>query len=112
MPSYREELIAYAEEQTRLHRLAKDASAKPTAHRERAKPLDQQIQEFMRSTPPALLHRPWSMSELVARLSGKYRDRPHAQQVGQSLRRLAWTRVRRWEKGFDGTRLWIPPMGR
>lgn len=108
--TYRDELIAYAAEQTRLHRLAKESSAQPTAHRERAKPLDQQIQEFMRSTPPALLQRPWSMSELVARLSGKYRDRPHSQQVGQSLRRLAWTTVRRWGKGFDGTRLWLPPL--
>lgn len=107
--TYHDELIAYTEEQSRLRRLAKESTVQPTAHRERAKPLDQQIQEFMRATPPALLQRPWSMSELVARLSGKYRDRPHPQLVGHSLRRLAWTRVRRWDKGFDGTRLWLPP---
>jgi hypothetical protein len=73
------------------------------------KPLDVQIVELMRTLPPSLRERPWSMAELVARLSGKYRDRPHAQNVSAALLRLSWRRERRYSSGFGGLRVWIPP---
>ena len=73
------------------------------------KPLTDQIIELMKSTPPQLLNRPWSMAELVARLDGKYRDRPHAQNVGQALSIIGWNYRRYWTKGFNGARLWTPP---
>ena len=62
------------------------------------KPLTEQITELMQSLPYALKNKPWSMQELVSRLDGKYRDRPHAQLVGIALSR--WVGQ---EKGF-GTR--------
>ncbi len=71
------------------------------------KPLDQQIIELMRSLPPQLRDRPWSMAELVQRLHGKFRDRPHGQQVGQALLKLGWRKERRWERGWDGARVWV-----
>ncbi len=73
------------------------------------KSLTEQIEELMISLPPQILNRPWSMTELVLRLNGKYRDRPHAQHVGDALRKLGWKRDRYWIKGYDGVRLWIPP---
>ena len=51
----------------------------------RNKPLTEQISELMLTLPPQLRDRPWSMAELVARLTGKYRDRPHTQHVGMAL---------------------------
>jgi hypothetical protein len=73
------------------------------------KSLDDQVTELMRSLPPQLRDRPWSMAELVQRLQGKYRARPHGQQVGQALLRLGWRKERRWERGFDGARVWLQP---
>ena len=72
-------------------------------------PLTKQITELMQSMPPMILNRPWSMSELVLRLDGAYRDRPHAQNVGDALRKLGWKRDRYWGNGYNGVRLWLPP---
>ena len=49
------------------------------------------------------------MAELVARLDGKYRDRPHPQDVGQALRKIGWNYGRYWGKGYNGVRVWLPP---
>ncbi len=95
---YIRQLRAQAESQNNLH---------ISRRNRRAQPLDQQIVDLMSALPPQLRNRPWSMAELIQRLSGKYRDRPHAQKVGEALRRLGWRRERRWEKGFDGARIWI-----
>lgn len=73
------------------------------------KPLTEQITELMQSLPHALKNKPWSMQELVSRLDGKYRDRPHAQLVGIALRQMGWTRKRLWNTQYQGVRLWIPP---
>ena len=73
------------------------------------KPLTEQITELMQSLPYALKNKPWSMQELVSRLDGKYRDRPHAQLVGIALKELGWSRKRLWNTDYQGVRLWIPP---
>jgi hypothetical protein len=111
--NYLRHMGEYTNEQSRLYSLKQEADAKAKLAAsiqtiKRTKPLDQQITELMRTLPPQLRDRPWSMTELVQRLTGKYRDRPHAQNVGEALRRLGWQRERRWEKGFDGVRVWIP----
>ena len=72
------------------------------------KPLTLQIEELMRSLPPALQNRSWAMDDLVGRLQGRYRDRPHAAGVGQALRALGWVRVRDWSAAGGGRRLWNP----
>lgn len=96
--SYMEELRHIAVEQNRLHMVKQIKNTKG---------LDIQLTELMSSLPPQLRDRPWSMAELVCRLQGKYRDRPHAQQVGDALRRLGWQRLRLYGKGFDGVRVWV-----
>ncbi len=101
MQNYLEQFNARAEQQSQP--IKADTQQRPF------KPLTDQISDLMKSMPPSMLNRPWSMSELVLRLEGKYRDRPHAQQVGDALKVLGWQRVRYWARGYDGVRLWLPP---
>jgi hypothetical protein len=75
------------------------------------KPLDQQIEELMRSLPPAQRDRPWSMDELVIRLKGRYRRHPHAKDVGAALRRLGWQQRRDWSVEGAGRRIWAYFVG-
>ncbi len=104
-----------ADESRRIGNLEREAQAVNQLDKQRdlarrTKPLTEQIEELMRSLPPQLRDRPWSMTDLVCRLRGKYRDRPHAQHVGIALRSLSWRSERRWGNGFDGVRVWIPPV--
>lgn len=111
--TYLEELNAEADKRNCLHQLKMEAEAKAKLATsiqtiKRTKPLTDQITELMASLPPSLRDRPWSMAELTSRLQGKYRDRPHAQRVGQTLKQLGWRRVRLYGNGFDGARVWVP----
>lgn len=111
--TYLEELNAEAEKRNCLHQLKMEAEAKAKLATsiqtiKRTKPLSEQISELMASLPPSIRDRPWSMAELTARLQGKYRDRPHPQQVGEALRMLRWRRVRLYGEGFCGVRVWVP----
>lgn len=73
------------------------------------KPLTNQISDFIKTLPPSLINKPWTMAELVARLDGKYRAKPHPQKVAEALRILGWKRLRCWKKGYNGVRLWFLP---
>ena len=108
MQNYEEKVSTYINEQTRLCQ-NKTENIKPATQVRNAQPLKEQITELMHTLPRQLLNRPWSMSDLVLRLNGKYRDKPHAKQVGEALRALGWKRVRYWCIGYDGARLWLPP---
>ena len=111
MSAYIAQLRRDVEEQNRIHQLkAEAATSKLHQHERRNKPLTEQIENLMRTLPPQLRDRPWSMAELVSRLQGKYRDRPHTQHVGIALRQLQWKRLRLYSNGYDGVRLWVPPQ--
>ena len=71
--------------------------------------LTEQIEALMRTLPPNQRNRPWSMDELVARLSGRYNANPSAGEVGQALRELSWIRQRDWSKNGEGRRVWCSP---
>lgn len=71
-------------------------------------PLTEQIEALMRSLPPVQRDRPWSMDELVARLQGRYHERPSAGDVGIALRKIGWTRIRDWSDDGEGRRIWRP----
>ena len=110
MTAYIAQLNKSVEEENRIHQFRAEAETIKLIQKERlAKPLTEQIEELMRTLPPQLRVRPWSMAELVVRLQGKYRDRPHTQHVGIALKQLGWTRIRLYGKGYDGARLWLPP---
>jgi hypothetical protein len=108
------EIAAEGEERRRLRKEIETKKlqlelASLSASPKSVKPLDDQIVELMRTLPPQLRDRPWSMAELVQRLTGKYRDRPHAQCVSAALLRRGWRKERRYGQGYEGRRLWWPP---
>lgn len=72
-------------------------------------PLTFQIEALMRCLPPVQRDRPWSMEELVARLSGRFTARPHPMHVGQALWALGWTTRRDWTRDGGGRRMWLRP---
>ena len=107
---YIAELKAASEEDNRRHAAETAASRK---HLRNAlgnlTPLTDQIEDLMASLPPAQRDRPWSMPDLVGRLEGRYRDRPHPANVGQALRALGWVQQRDWSAAGGGRRVWLPP---
>lgn len=104
LKSYISGLKALAEEESNKQKAEQDLRPLPTR---KVLPLTLQIEELMRSLPPALRDRPWSMVDLVGRLQGQYRARPHAAGVGQSLRALGFIRVRDWSVAGGGRRVWL-----
>jgi len=72
-------------------------------------PLEIQIQQLMASLPETIRTRDWNMDDLIARLSGKYRARPHAMKVAGALRKLGLTRYRDYTREGEGRRMWRHP---
>lgn len=69
--------------------------------------LDVQIQRLLATMTPAQRQRPFSMAELLPRLSGKYKGLPHPMLVGAALRRLNFRSVRDWSVAGRGARVWV-----
>lgn len=92
-----------------LRHAAADAATRRTASKPDAPTLDAQIESLTATLPAAVLHRPWSLDELIPRLEGKYRPRPASRSVAQALRRLGWRQERCWKKSGLNRRLWLPP---
>lgn len=86
---------------------AAQTSAKPAAPE--FTPLETQIQQLMAALPENQRQRAWTMADLIARLSGKYRRNPHAMQVGAALRRLGWSQHRDYSRAGAGARVWRHP---
>lgn len=89
--------------------LAKCGAVKPQPAVKAVPPLTDQIRELMNGLPAAVRARPWAILDIVNRLEGRYRQRPHAQGVGQALRRLGWVRTRPEGASGQSARLWVPP---
>ena len=82
-------------------------SAEERKKLQRSKPLELQIREYIDSLPPFLRESPITMAEIVNQLTGRYRDRPHAQHVGAALRSLGYRPKRLWGRMGEGRRVWI-----
>ena len=106
---YIAELKALTEEDNRHH--AAEEAAASRKHLRSAlgnlTPLTDQIEDLMASLPPAQRDRDWAMADLVGRLQGRYRDRPHPANVGQALRALGWAQQRDWSAAGGGRRVWV-----
>jgi hypothetical protein len=69
-------------------------------------PLDERLKKLLAKTPLAEQRKGLSFGLLSASLRGGQREHAHVGELGASLRRLGFMRVRRWE-GPDGFRaLW------
>ncbi len=107
MRSYIERLRQQAEDVQRASRAEAEARRHPPIKGVLCNiPLTEQIESLMRTLPPAQRDRAWSMDDLVARLNGRYRVRPHPKNVGDALRQLGWTRQRDWTAEGGGRRVW------
>jgi hypothetical protein len=96
---------------TYLDELRNAAAQAAQSHRAPPPPvdLDRQIQALMDALPDAVRNRPWSLSELVPRLRGKYNDRPAQRDIAAALHRLGWVQQRRWTRAARNCRVWLPP---
>ena len=73
-------------------------------------PLSQQISQLLVSLPESQRNREWRIVDLVEKLSGKYREKPHPMKVADQLRRLGWTQRRDYTREGRGARVWVPPL--
>lgn len=69
-------------------------------------PLEEQITLLMSTLPLSMQQRNWSMSDLMGRLHGKFRAKPHAMKVAEALRKLGWTCRRDYSRAGGGARVW------
>ncbi len=106
--NYMESLHKLVEEQDKARELAKQQeTAALQTMQPSVKLLEQQFFELVRSLNSDQLNRPWTMSEFVMRLKGKYRNRPHPQKISEILKRHNWRRHRTY--GINTGRYWLPP---
>jgi hypothetical protein len=80
--------------------------AEPTA---KHASLTEQIQALIAPLPDIQRNRPWSVSELIPQLRGRYQDRPASREVAQALTELGWQQRRCWKKSGLNRRFWYPP---
>jgi hypothetical protein len=95
MPTYREQLREYAKQQP-------ESSSGYT-------PLTDQIQTLTTPLPDIQRNRPWSVSELLPQLQGRYQNAPASREVAQALTELGWQQKRCWKKSGLNRRFWYPP---
>ena len=75
------------------------------------KSLELQLVQFQRTLSKEQLRQSWTMKQIIGTgaLTGKYRDRPHPQQVAEILTRYAWTKRRLYGALYSGKTYWFPP---
>lgn len=106
MKTYIDRLNRRTQEEQRAYEAAEARAAKADPRVVCDTPLTRQIEELMRSLPPAEQQRRWTMAEFVARLSGRYGVNPHPMHVGTALRALGWAQKRDWTAQGGGRRYW------
>jgi hypothetical protein len=96
--------IVEQEKQERELAMQQEAASPPSV-----KSLEQQLVEYFRTLSHEQLQCPWTMNEIImsGNLKGKFRDRPHPQQVAEILKRLSWKRRRTY--GVNSGRYWLHP---
>lgn len=97
-----------------IDQLRKDAIAldprPPQPSKAAYTPLRDQIIRLVAEMPRELRCRPWSITELVKQLQGRYCRHPHPQMVARELTALGWQRSRVWSTEGRGSRIWHPPI--
>ena len=102
----------HAEERARYTRQAEAAqAAEATAARDRLVPLDVRLTRLLATIPVEVQRDGLSLPMLQAMLKGRRRGSCHQGELGTALRRLGYTRLRRWRGDQDGgfAARWHPP---
>jgi hypothetical protein len=74
--------------------------------RERLRPLDERLTAVLRDIPAELQAEGLSLATLQDRLRGRWRGNCHPGELGTALRRLGFTRERRWRDGEGFRAVW------
>ena len=102
------------EELDRLLRQAASSGSKSSSPRNTCRhELDyvEAISIWFNALAPTVRHRPYKLTEILvlAKLQGRYRDRPAMRVIGDTLRKLGWSEHRDWTRAGRNRRYWMPP---
>jgi hypothetical protein len=91
-----------ADEARRAQQERAEAEAMRAAARERLTPLEERLARVLATIPLELQREGLSLTSLQASLRGRWRGSAHPSELGAALRKLGFTRQRRWadEAGF------------
>ena len=76
------------------------------AARERLRPLDERLAAVLRDIPAELQAEGLSLASLQERVRGRWRGNCHPGELGTALRRMGFTRERRWRGGEGFRAVW------
>ena len=88
-----------------------DAQAREEqAARDRLTPLEARLKRVLSDIPDSVQREGLSLPTLQQMLRGRWRGNCHPGELGRALRRLGYTRDRRWRGEAEGFKaLWFPP---
>ena len=78
------------------------------AARERLTPLEERLSRLLTTIPIEVQREGLSLSSLQASLRGRWRGNCHPGELGTALRKLGFTRQRRWDDVSGFRALWYP----
>jgi hypothetical protein len=86
------------------------AEREALAWRERLTPLEQRVAKVLADIPDAVKVEGLSLHAIQQFVMGRWHGLAHAGELGTALRKLGYTRERRWRGDAIGFRsLWLPP---
>ncbi len=91
-----------AEQARREAQRAEQERAEVQAARERLTPLEDRLARLLATIPIEVQREGLSLSSLQASLRGRWRGNAHPGDVGKAMRKLGFTRERRWRGGDAG----------
>ncbi len=106
MSAYIKQLRELEKAENLKARLASEAENK--AARNRLTPLEDRLEKLLQTIPAEVQREGLSLRSLQKQLKGRWRGSCHPGELGSALRKLGYTRVRKWS-GCDGfAALWFP----
>ena len=87
---------------------AEQERAEAQAARERLTPLEDRLARLLATIPIEVQREGLSLSSLQASRRGRWRDNCHPGELGTALRKLGFTRQRRWHEEGGFCALWYP----
>jgi hypothetical protein len=107
MTGYYIQQLNAAVEKNRAKR-AEEKLAATQAACERLTPLESRLGRLLRTIPLDVQRQGLSLATLQASLRGRSRGNCHPGELGEALRKMGFTRERRWRDGDGFRALWYP----
>lgn len=89
---------------------AADTRREAELARERLTPLELRLSRLLSTIPPEVQREGLSLTSLQVSLRGRWRGNCHPGELGSALRRIGYTRHRRWHDRGGFRALWFPPL--